>query len=80
MAKQDGSNLNVNGQSIHVEIVSTQNEENFTRHTVRLLEPLGNLATGTLIEEVYSFVKPSTAKMYGIKAELTPRFTHTREA
>jgi hypothetical protein len=72
--------LKFNDQYVKVEIVSTQNEENFTRHTVRLLEPLGDLKAGDTLSECYSFVKPATAKMYGIKQDIFPSFTATREA
>lgn len=75
-----GTNLKVNDQYVAVKIIDTLNHENFTRHTVRLLEPLGDLEAGTVIEECYSFVKDSTARMYGIKQDIFPSFKHTRIA
>lgn len=71
--------LKFNDQFIKVEIVSTENAENFTRHTVRLLEPLEGLQVGETLSECYSFVKPQTAKMYGIKQDVFPHFEATRE-
>lgn len=73
-------NLKTNDTWTKVEIVETLNHDNFTRHTVRLLEPLGDLEAGTLIEECYSHVSSATQAMYGIKQDIFPSFTATREA
>ena len=75
-----GTKLKFNDQYVAVKIVETLNHDNFTRHTVRLLEPLGTLEAGTLIEECYSYVRPSTQAMYGIKQDIFPSFTATRSA
>lgn len=73
-------NIKINDTWAKVEIIDTLNHENFTRHTVRLLEPAGSLEAGTIIEECYSFVKAATGRMYGIKQDIFPSFTATREA
>lgn len=80
MAKLSHHNMSINGDMVKVEIVSTQNEENFTRHNVRTLEDYGNVKAGSIVEEVYSYVSPSTTKMYGITASIFPSYTATREA
>lgn len=80
MAKLSHHNMSINGDMVKVEIVSTENAENFTRHTVRTLEDYGNVKAGSLVEDVYSYASPSTTKMYGIKASLFPIYTATREA
>ena len=64
--------LKTNDTWTKVEIVDSYNNGNFERHTVRLLEPLGNFEAGTIIEECYSHVSAATQAMYGIKQDLFP--------
>ena len=80
MAILSHHNMSVNGDMVKVEIVSTENAENFTRHTVRSLEDYGNVPAGSLIEDVYSYASPSVTKMYGITACIFPSYRATRES
>ena len=79
MAKLSHHNMSVNGDMVKVEIVSTENAENFTRHIVRTLEDYGDVKAGSLVEGVYSYASPSITKMYGVKQDLFPIFEATRE-
>lgn len=80
MAILSHHNMSVNGDMVKVKIISTENAENFTRHTVESLEDYENVPAGSIIEGVYSYASASVTKMYGITASLFPSYKATREA
>lgn len=69
----DKATLLFNGQPYNVEIATTTVSAGSTRHSVRLEEAHGGLAAGTVLEEVYSNVRPHIAHRYGIKNDVVPR-------